>query len=57
MAGALLQGVRVLDLAGEPAAMTGRILADLGAEVVKVAPPGGDPLRGIGPFRFVAPDE
>jgi crotonobetainyl-CoA:carnitine CoA-transferase CaiB-like acyl-CoA transferase len=51
LAEALLQGIRVLDLAGEPAAMTGRILADLGAEVVKVEPPGGDPLRGVGPFR------
>jgi len=35
----LLEGVRVLDLAGEPAAMTGRILADLGAEVVAIDPP------------------
>ena len=41
----LLQGVRVADLAGEPAAMAGRILADLGADVIKVEPTGGDPLR------------
>jgi crotonobetainyl-CoA:carnitine CoA-transferase CaiB-like acyl-CoA transferase len=47
---ALLSGVRVVDLAGEPAAMTGRILADLGAEVVKVEPPGGEPLRSVAPF-------
>lgn len=47
---ALLAGVRVVDLAGEPAAMSGRILADLGAEVVKVEPPGGDPLRAVPPF-------
>ncbi|MEE2664910.1 MAG: CoA transferase [Myxococcota bacterium] len=46
----LLHGIRVVDLAGEPAAMAGRILADLGAEVVKVEPPGGDPLRRVGPF-------
>jgi len=46
----LLAGVRVVDLAGEPAAMSGRILADLGAEVVKVEPPGGDPLRRVPPF-------
>jgi len=53
VAEALLAGVRVLDLAGEPAAMTGRILGDLGAEVVKVEPPGGDPLRRVPP---VGPD-
>jgi crotonobetainyl-CoA:carnitine CoA-transferase CaiB-like acyl-CoA transferase len=47
---ALLAGLRVVDLAGEPAAMTGRILADLGAEVIKVEPPGGDPLRGVAPL-------
>src|SRR5579863_2657285 len=57
----LLAGVRVVDLAGEPAAMAGRILADLGAAVIKVEPPGGDPLRGVAPLgpdgtslRFVA---
>jgi crotonobetainyl-CoA:carnitine CoA-transferase CaiB-like acyl-CoA transferase len=50
VAEALLQGIRVVDLAGEPAQMTGRLLADMGAEVVKVEPPGGDPLRRVGPF-------
>jgi len=56
-----LAGLRVVDVAGEPAAMTGRILADLGADVVKVEPPGGDPLRAVPPLgpdgtslRFVA---
>ena len=58
---ALLFGTRVVDLAGEPAVMTGRILADLGADVVRVEPVGGDPLRQIPPLgpdgtslRFVA---
>ncbi|MDG2308538.1 MAG: CoA transferase [Candidatus Binatia bacterium] len=46
----LLADVRVVDLAGEPAAMTGRILADLGAEVVRIEPPDGDPLRIVGPL-------
>jgi crotonobetainyl-CoA:carnitine CoA-transferase CaiB-like acyl-CoA transferase len=41
----LLDGVRVLDLAGEPGAMAGRVLGDLGADVVVVEPPGGHPLR------------
>src|ERR1700730_11930144 len=49
----LLSGIRVVDLAGEPAASAGRILADLGADVVKVEPPGGDPLRAE-PLRFAA---
>lgn len=61
MAETLLAGTRVVDLAGEPAAMTGRILADLGADVVKVELPAGDPLRAVTPLgpdgnslRFVA---
>jgi len=49
----LLEGVRVVDLAGEPAAIAGRILADLGADVVKVEPPTGDPLRREA-LRFAA---
>ncbi len=53
MAERLLEGIRVLDLAAEPAQMTGRILADLGAEVLKVEPPGGDPARAE-PRRFAA---
>ena len=53
MTEALLAGTRVLDLAGEPAAMAGRILADLGADVILVEPPGGHPLRAL-PHRFLA---
>src|SRR5205085_2728827 len=49
----LLEGIRVVDLAAAPAQMTGRILADLGAEVVKVEPPGGDSARAE-PLRFAA---
>ncbi len=55
MGEALLEGVRVVDLSGEPGHLGGRILADLGADVVKVEPPGGDPLRAIGPFVEGAP--
>ncbi len=47
----LLQGLRVLDLAGEPLAMTGRVLADMGADVVKLEPSGGDPLRQAAPLE------
>src|SRR5829696_2355295 len=49
----LLSGVRVVDLAGEPAAMAGRILADLGSEVILVEPREGHPLRAL-PRRFLA---
>ncbi len=41
----LLAGIRVVDLAGEPAAIAGRVLADLGADVVLVEPSEGMPLR------------
>jgi crotonobetainyl-CoA:carnitine CoA-transferase CaiB-like acyl-CoA transferase len=45
-----LAGVRVIDLATERAELTGRILADLGAEVIKVEPPGGARARFLPPF-------
>jgi len=40
----LLDGVKVVDLAGEAAALAGRILSDLGADVVRVGPPLPRPL-------------
>jgi benzylsuccinate CoA-transferase BbsE subunit len=45
-----LAGVRVLDLADRSGSLTGRILADLGAEVILVEPPTGNPTRGLAPF-------
>jgi crotonobetainyl-CoA:carnitine CoA-transferase CaiB-like acyl-CoA transferase len=50
MTSAALDGVRVLDLADRSAALAGRILADLGAEVILVEPPGGGSIRSEGPF-------
>ena len=41
---------RVLDLTTERGWMSGKILADLGAQVLKVEPVGGDPGRHRGPF-------
>jgi crotonobetainyl-CoA:carnitine CoA-transferase CaiB-like acyl-CoA transferase len=41
---------RVLDLTDEKGFLCGKILADLGAEVIKVEKPGGDPCRNIQPF-------
>jgi crotonobetainyl-CoA:carnitine CoA-transferase CaiB-like acyl-CoA transferase len=46
----LLSPYRVLDLTGPLGFLTGRILADLGADVIKVEPPGGDPSRAWPPF-------
>src|SRR5215469_483050 len=45
-----LGGLRVLDLTDPRAQLAGRLLADMGADVIKVEPPGGDPTRRIGPF-------
>ncbi|MEM7273523.1 MAG: CoA transferase [Actinomycetota bacterium] len=44
-----LTGVRVLDLADRSAALAGRVLADLGAEVILIEPPGGNPIRRLRP--------
>jgi crotonobetainyl-CoA:carnitine CoA-transferase CaiB-like acyl-CoA transferase len=49
----LLDGLRVVDLADEKGELCGRLLADLGADVVRVEPPGGAVSRGLRPF---APD-
>ena len=46
----MLGSYRVLDLTDEKGQLCGRILGDLGADVVQVEPPGGDPCRRLGPF-------
>jgi len=45
-----LAGLRVLDLADEKASFCSKLLADMGAKVIKVEKAGGDELRWIGPF-------
>jgi crotonobetainyl-CoA:carnitine CoA-transferase CaiB-like acyl-CoA transferase len=46
----LLSSFRILDLTDELGFLCGKILGDLGADVVKVERPRGDPARLIGPF-------
>jgi crotonobetainyl-CoA:carnitine CoA-transferase CaiB-like acyl-CoA transferase len=46
-----LSGLRVLDLTGKMGGYCGLLLANLGAEVFLVEPPGGDPMRRQAPFK------
>ena len=46
----MLAPYRVLDLTDERGQFAGKLLADLGADVIKVEPPQGDPARNRGPF-------
>ena len=52
-----LEDLRVVELGSEVSApYCARLFADLGAEVIKVEGPGGDPSRGHGPFAGAEPD-
>jgi crotonobetainyl-CoA:carnitine CoA-transferase CaiB-like acyl-CoA transferase len=46
----VLEGVKVIEIASDRAAYAGKLLADLGADVVVVEPPGGHRSRRYGPF-------
>ena len=52
----LIPPYRILDLTDRRAAFCGRLLADYGADVVKVEPPAGDAARRRGPYPGDAPD-
>jgi benzylsuccinate CoA-transferase BbsE subunit len=45
-----LTGLRILELADEKGQFCGKLLGDLGADVVKIEPPGGERNRQVGPF-------
>lgn len=51
-----LSGLRVIELDDGWAQLGGKLLADLGADVVKVEPLDGSPARREGPFRADVPD-
>ena len=46
----LLSPYRVLDLTDQRGLLCGKILADLGADVIQIEPPGGSAARKLGPF-------
>ena len=52
----LLSSRRVLDLTDEKGFLCGKILVDLGADVIKIEKPGGDITRKLGPFYHEASD-
>jgi len=45
-----LSGLRVLELTSEQAQFCGKLMADLGADVIKIEPPGGQATRNVGPY-------
>ena len=50
-----LAGLRVLELADEKGQFCGKLMADLGADVLKIEPPGGQHTRLVGPFLDALP--
>lgn len=53
--GGFLHGVRVIELADELGEYCGKVLAGLGADVIKVEPLNGESTRGYGPFYHDEP--
>jgi benzylsuccinate CoA-transferase BbsE subunit len=50
-----LAGLRVLELADAAGQFCGKLMADLGADVIKIEPPGGQQTRRVGPFLHDQP--
>jgi crotonobetainyl-CoA:carnitine CoA-transferase CaiB-like acyl-CoA transferase len=53
--GSVLSPYRVLDITDEKGLLCGKILGDLGADVIKIEKPGGDAARTLGPFYHNEP--
>jgi len=53
----ILNSYRVIDLTDDKGFLCGKILADLGADVIKIERPGGDTSRDSGPFYHDIPDQ
>ena len=51
----VLAGIRVIELANERISFAGKLLADMGADVILIEPPGGDPSRNYPPFLHDTP--
>ena len=51
----ILTPYRAIDLTDEKGLLCGKILADMGVDVIKIEKPGGDPARKIGPFYHDIP--
>jgi benzylsuccinate CoA-transferase BbsE subunit len=53
---AMLSPYRILDLTDEKGLMCGQMLGSLGADVIMIEKPGGNPARNIGPYFHDQPD-
>jgi crotonobetainyl-CoA:carnitine CoA-transferase CaiB-like acyl-CoA transferase len=49
-------GLRVLELADEKGRWCGKLIADMGGDVIKIEPPGGEATRTVGPFYQDVPN-
>lgn len=54
--GGSLDSIRILDFTGELGPYAAKLFAGIGAHVIHLEPPTGDPLRNIGPFYGNIPD-